>query len=51
MWMKLRPGVRELLNKLKNKYELVVYTQGEADYARNVIYALDPEKYVLPAPL
>lgn len=41
--MKARPGVSSLLHELSARYELMIYTQGEAQYAEQVIHLLDPD--------
>ena len=42
--IKIRPGVREMLQTLANTYEMIVYTQGESQYAERVMQILDPGK-------
>lgn len=41
--LKVRPGVREFLSTLAQQYELIIYTQGEDQYAQQVISLLDPK--------
>lgn len=43
--IKIRPGVREMLQTLSNSYEMIVYTQGENQYAEKVMQIIDPDKY------
>ena len=45
--IKIRPGVREMLQMLANSYEMIVYTQGENQYAEKVMQIVDPDKYSL----
>ena len=42
MFTKLRPGVRELLDKVSQMYELYIYTNGNRAYAEAVVPLLDP---------
>lgn len=41
--MKTRPGITTLLRELAARYELMIYTQGEAQYAERVMQLLDPD--------
>ena len=41
--MKTRPGIITLLHELAARYELIVYTQGEVQYAEQVMKILDPD--------
>ena len=41
---RLRPHVRQFLNKISKLYELHVFTMATKDYAAAVIDILDPEK-------
>jgi Dullard-like phosphatase family protein len=40
---KLRPHAKEMLQRLAVKYEIVVFTAGEQQYASNTVKLLDPE--------
>jgi TFIIF-interacting CTD phosphatase-like protein len=42
MTTKLRPGVFNFLNTLKEHFMLFIYTMGDASYARNMANLLDP---------
>jgi RNA polymerase II C-terminal domain phosphatase-like 3/4 len=42
MTTKLRPGVFDFLNALKDRFMLFIYTMGDASYARNMASLLDP---------
>ena len=42
--IKIRPGVREMLQRLASSYEMIVYTQGENQYAEKVMQIIDPDK-------
>lgn len=42
--IKIRPGVREMLQTLASSYEMIVYTQGENQYAEKVMQIIDPDK-------
>ena len=44
--MKVRPGVQFLLRTLAASYEMIVYTQGEDQYAEKVMEFIDPDKCV-----
>lgn len=44
--MKVRPGVQFLLRTLAASYEMIVYTQGEDQYAEKVMEFVDPDKCV-----
>lgn len=41
--IKVRPGVQALLHTLASSYEMMVYTQGEDQYAENVMAFIDPD--------
>ena len=41
--MKVRPGVRWMLAKLKARYRMVIYTMGEPEYAREAVKWLAPD--------
>lgn len=43
-YIKKRPGLREFLDKISEKYELHVYTMGTRAYAMNVAKIVDPDK-------
>ncbi|KAH6576163.1 hypothetical protein BASA50_002759 [Batrachochytrium salamandrivorans] len=43
-YIKLRPGTREFLIDLYEKYEMHIYTMGTRNYARAVAKILDPDK-------
>ena len=46
--IKLRPGLFDFLNKIKNKYELVVFTAGTKEYADPIIDIIEKkEKYFI----
>ena len=42
--LKIRPGVPEFLSTLAQYFELIIYTQGEEQYAQQVIKILDPQE-------
>ncbi|GAX83989.1 hypothetical protein CEUSTIGMA_g11414.t1 [Chlamydomonas eustigma] len=42
LWTKLRPFVHELLEELKDLYELHIYTMGDKQYAAEIRGILDP---------
>ena len=42
--LKIRPGVHEFLSTLAQYFELIIYTQGEEQYAQQVIKILDPQE-------
>jgi RNA polymerase II C-terminal domain phosphatase-like 3/4 len=42
LWTKLRPFVHELLEELKDLYELHIYTMGDKHYAAEIRRILDP---------
>ncbi len=44
MWTKLRPGVRQFLEKAHERYELHIYTMGDRDYAAEMAARLDPQR-------
>ncbi|KAK8807796.1 hypothetical protein WA171_000745 [Blastocystis sp. BT1] len=41
--IKTRPGIITLLHELAARYELIIYTQGEVQYAEQVMKLLDPD--------
>jgi RNA polymerase II subunit A-like phosphatase len=43
-YIKMRPGLREFLEKVAEMYELHVYTMGTRAYALNIAKIVDPEK-------
>lgn len=45
--LKIRPGIRTFLETLSKQYELIIYTQGEDQYARQVLPILDPDQLSL----
>ena len=47
----IRPYCREFLERLKDKYELVIFTAARKDYADKVISKLDPYKSLFTARL
>lgn len=42
LWTKLRPGVRAFLEAVAARFELHIYTHGDAEYARAMAGLLDP---------
>lgn len=44
MWTKLRPGVREFLEDVHQRFELHIYTMGDRDYAAEMAKRLDPSR-------
>jgi RNA polymerase II subunit A-like phosphatase len=42
-YVKLRPGLREFLGKVSEKYELHIYTMGTRAYAKSIAKCIDPE--------
>ncbi|GAB4818767.1 hypothetical protein N2152v2_005813 [Parachlorella kessleri] len=42
MWTKLRPGVRQFLNRAHDLFELHIYTMGDREYAAEMARLLDP---------
>ena len=42
LWTKLRPGVRAFLEAARARFELHIYTHGDAAYARAMAALLDP---------
>lgn len=42
LWTKLRPGVRAFLEAGASRFELHIYTHGDAEYARAMAALLDP---------
>ena len=40
----IRPYAKEILQKLSKKFELIIFTASESEYANEVIDLLDPEK-------
>jgi RNA polymerase II subunit A-like phosphatase len=43
-YIKMRPGLKEFLDKVSEMYELHVYTMGTRAYALNIAKIVDPEK-------
>jgi RNA polymerase II subunit A-like phosphatase len=43
-YIKMRPGLKEFLNKISELYELHVYTMGTRAYAMNIAKIVDPTK-------
>ncbi|KAI8929943.1 hypothetical protein BC831DRAFT_441660 [Entophlyctis helioformis] len=43
-YIKLRPGTRQFLNEMFEKYEMHIYTMGTRNYARAVAKILDPDR-------
>ncbi|RKF72952.1 RNA polymerase II subunit A C-terminal domain phosphatase [Golovinomyces cichoracearum] len=43
-YIKLRPGLKEFLDKISEIYELHVYTMGTRAYAMNIAKIVDPDK-------
>ena len=43
-YIKMRPGLKEFLNKISELYELHVYTMGTRAYALNIAKIVDPDK-------
>ncbi|CAG8983996.1 hypothetical protein HYALB_00009005 [Hymenoscyphus albidus] len=43
-YIKMRPGLKEFLNKVSEMYELHVYTMGTRAYALNIAKIVDPDK-------
>ncbi|KAI9304438.1 hypothetical protein BJ944DRAFT_266855 [Cunninghamella echinulata] len=41
-YLKLRPGLQDILKKLSKIYELYVYTMGTRQYAQAVLHEIDP---------
>jgi RNA polymerase II subunit A-like phosphatase len=41
-YIKMRPGLREFLNRMSSIYELHIYTMGTRSYAENVAKIVDP---------
>lgn len=41
-WIKVRPGVRDMLEALKSTYKMYIYTMGTKAYAEEVRKILDP---------
>lgn len=42
--VKLRPGLRRMLDKISKMYEIHVYTMGTREYAKKITEAIDPSK-------
>lgn len=42
--VKIRPGIRNFIATLSQQYELIIYTQGEEEYARQILSIFDPDK-------
>jgi RNA polymerase II C-terminal domain phosphatase-like 3/4 len=43
MWTKLRPGLRTFLSRVKEMYDLHVFTMGDKDYAAGMAALIDPD--------
>ena len=43
-YIKLRPGLKEFLEKVSKLYELHIYTMGTRAYARHIAKIVDPER-------
>jgi RNA polymerase II subunit A-like phosphatase len=43
-YIKMRPGLKEFLNKVAEMYELHVYTMGTRAYAMNIAKIVDPDR-------
>ncbi|KAJ2895984.1 putative FCP1-like phosphatase [Zalerion maritima] len=43
-YIKLRPGLKEFLDKISEMYELHVYTMGTRAYAQNIARLVDPDQ-------
>ncbi|CAO3624323.1 unnamed protein product [Cunninghamella blakesleeana] len=41
-YLKLRPGLQDILSKLSKLYELYVYTMGTQEYAKAILKEVDP---------
>ena len=44
--MRLRPYVQDVLEKLQQWYEIIVFTAGEQEYADEILDYIDPRKTV-----
>ncbi|CAO3608943.1 unnamed protein product [Cunninghamella echinulata] len=44
-YLKLRPGLQEMLKKLSELYELYVYTMGTRQYAQAILNEIDPNDH------
>lgn len=42
--IKIRPGAKEFLKRMKEHYEIILFTAAVAVYAETIIKELDPEK-------
>lgn len=45
LYVKFRPGIKELLNLLFKYYELYIFSQGEKEYVLKILSYLDKDKY------
>jgi RNA polymerase II subunit A C-terminal domain phosphatase len=45
--VKLRPGVRQMLQRLSPRFDMYVYTMGTRDYAERIVQLLDPNETLL----
>ena len=43
-FIKPRPGLTNFLRRVSEKYEMVVVTMGEKEYAAEIVHAIDPNK-------
>ena len=46
LWCKIRPGCIELLEYLRENFEVFVYTQGKQTYAEIILKYLDPDNLI-----
>lgn len=44
MWTKLRPGLRDFLQRASQHFELHICTMGDRDYAQQIAALLDPTR-------
>ena len=44
LFTRFRPGVREFLREMSEKYEMIVVTMGTCSYAADIVDILDPQK-------
>ena len=42
----VRPGVFELMEKIRDNYEIIIFTAGKKNYAYNIIDKIDYKNYV-----
>lgn len=45
LYVKFRPGIKELLQLLFKYYELYIFSQGEKEYVLKILSYLDKDKY------